>query len=369
MKKVCFFISSINLFGGTGRVCTEIANALARLDYTVTILSFHGDKPYFELHSSIKVVKLYSKKYNFKLFLPFVILKLRQKVKKIDPDILINVDSALFAYSFVSTKRLNIKNIVWEHFNFNVSLGASVRIWARRLAVKHADVIVTLTSLDKNIWEKNLDCKVPITSIPNPLPFYNEIYDPNKNKVVLSVGRLTQEKGFDRLLDVWYIVKQNATAADWQLHIVGSGELKSALENKIDALQLNSSVQLIPATSTIQDHYQDAAIYCMTSRFEGFGMVLIEAEAFGLPIVSYNCEIGPVEIIKHNHNGYLIKDGDEKSLANALLYLMDNEDERLQMGERAFNDSANYRVDVVIKRWLALFHYICTDHRAEHNKL
>lgn len=361
-------ISSINLFGGTGRVCTDIANKFAQLNYEVTILSFYGDQPYFKLDPAVKVVAAFDKKYNFKLFLPFVVLKLRRKIQQVNPDILINVDSALFVYSLVSTYQLGIKNIVWEHFNFHVSLGASVRVWARRLAVKYADAIVTLTKQDKSNWEDNLNCRVPIVTIPNPSPFHNLTYNRNKAKIVLSAGRLTYQKGFDRLLDVWHMVKQHAAAEDWKLHVVGSGELQIELENKINTLQLTPSVQLIPATTNIQEHYRNAGIYCMASRFEGFGMVLIEAQAFGIPVVSYDCEAGPAEIISNDQNGFLVKDGDATALKTALLNLMENEGERLRMGEQSFNNSFNYTIDVVIENWIALFNHIFNKSMAELNE-
>src|ERR1700712_309556 len=114
MKKVCFFISSISEAGGTGRACTEIANKLSGLNYDVTILSMYGDVPFFELDPAIKPINVFRKKYSFKWFLPLVILKLRSKITRIDPDFLINVDSALFIYSWISGWGLRFKNVVWE---------------------------------------------------------------------------------------------------------------------------------------------------------------------------------------------------------------------------------------------------------------
>ncbi|MDB5110381.1 MAG: putative glycosyltransferase, partial [Mucilaginibacter sp.] len=162
MKKICFFISSISQAGGTGRVCTNIANKLSELGYEVTILSMYGKTPFFELSPDITVVAAFNKKYNFKLFLPYTIFRLRRKITTINPDILINVDSALFLYSLVSGLGVRFKNIVWEHFNFNVTLNSKVRIVSRRLAALFSDAIVTLTHTDKNNWEKNLNCKAPI---------------------------------------------------------------------------------------------------------------------------------------------------------------------------------------------------------------
>ncbi|MGI4751219.1 MAG: glycosyltransferase family 4 protein [Janthinobacterium lividum] len=354
MKKICFFISSITLTGGTERVCSVIANKLSQLGYQVIILSMYGEKPFFELEENVKVISVFRQKHTFKLFLPIVILKLRKSIKTINPDVLINADSALYIYSLVAGFRFTFKNIVWEHFNFHVSLNTIVRGFSRKLAAKYSDAIITLTHKDNNNWKRNLSCKAPVYTINNPLPFNNSTYNDNLRKpVVLSVGRLTFQKGFDRLIDVWNLLKSNGYQ-DWELHIVGSGELKENLVHQIDTLNLAGSVKLISATDKIEEHYKQASIYCMTSRFEGFGMVLIEAQSFGLPVVSYDCEAGPSEII-NSENGILVEDGDKQALVNALTYLMVHEEVRLKIGVKAFENSSNYNIDVIIKKWLNLF--------------
>lgn len=354
MKKICFFISSITLTGGTERVCSLIANKLSQLGYQVTILSMYGETSFFKLEENVKVVSVFQKKYAFKLFLPVVIFKLRKSIKTINPDILINADSALYIYSLVCSYGFDFKNIVWEHFTFHVSLNTIVRGFSRKLAAKYSDAIITLTHKDNDNWKSNLSCKAPIYTINNPLPFNNSAYEDNLRKsTILSVGRLSFEKGFDRLIDVWNTIKSHGYQ-DWELHIVGSGELKQNLEHQIHTLNLGNSVKLLSATNKIEAHYQHASIYCMTSRFEGFGMVLIEAQSFGLPVVSYNCEAGPSEIIS-SENGILVQDGDKQALENALIFLIDHKEIRLKMGEKAFENSSNYNIDEIIKKWIKLF--------------
>ncbi len=355
MRNICFFISSINKTGGTERVCISIANKLSQLGYQVTILSMYGKSPFFDVDPKISVIEVYQKKYLFKLFLPLVILNLRKKIRRIKPDVLINVDTAMFIYSFVSALGLKFKNIVWEHFNFNSTLNSKVRVTARRLAARYSNAIITLTQKDNSNWISRLNCKVPVITIRNPSPFSN-LSDNNllRKPVVLSVGRLTHQKGFDRLLDVWEIV-QNNNFLNWELHIVGSGELKEQIGQKIELLKLTDSVKLFPATDSIETHYQTAAIYCMASRFEGFPMVLLEAQFFGLPLVSYDCETGPSEIIKNNENGILVKNGDQEAMAKALILLINDPEKRLATGRKAYQNSLQYHVDVIIKSWINLF--------------
>jgi glycosyltransferase involved in cell wall biosynthesis len=355
MKKICFFISSISLPGGTERVCTEIATQLSKLGYQVTILSMFGSKPFFELNSAVNLVSVFEEKRNLKPILPYVVLRLRTKITRISPEVLINVDSALFLYSHTALIGLGIKKVVWEHFNFNASLNASVRVFARRLAAKYSDAIITLTNKDKTTWTTRLTCKVPVFTINNPSPF-----TPSKNKcdngaqTVISVGRLTSQKGFDRLLDAWQIVKTRLASNDWDLKIIGSGESKQDLEQRINRLNISSSVKLLPQTNDIQQYYKQASIYCMASRFEGFPMVLLEAQAFGLPLVSYDCETGPSEII-NSENGLLVRNGDKYALANALVRLMTSEKERQTMSAKSLKNSENYSIDVIIRNWTQLF--------------
>lgn len=368
MKNICFFISSINKTGGTERVCISIANKLSQLGYRVTILSMYGKEPFFKVDSKVSLIQVYQNKYPFKLFLPLVILTLRSKISKIKPDVLINVDTAMFIYSFVSALGLKLKNVVWEHFNFNSALNSKVRVIARRLAARYSNAIITLTQKDNNNWRHQLDCKAPLITIHNPSPFSNlSGYSQIKNLIVLSVGRLTYQKGFDRLLDVWEIV-QNNNYLSWKLHIVGSGELKEQLKQKIEDLKLNNSVKLFPATDQIETHYQTASIYCMTSRFEGFPMVLLEAQSFGLPLVSFDCETGPSEIIKNNENGILVKNGDQEAMAKSLMLLIDTPEKRLATEKKAYENSLQYNIDIIIKSWINLFDTL-QDHKKITSKL
>jgi glycosyltransferase involved in cell wall biosynthesis len=257
----------------------------------------------------------------------------------------------LFIYSAIAGACLKIKNLVWEHFNYNAGRYSVARILSRKLAGKYSDAIITLTDADNNYWRTNQLCKAPVITIHNPSPVVSGDIRSGENRepIVLSVGRLNHQKGFDQLLDAWQIVSTNRH--NWQLHIVGSGEMKEELEQKINVLGLTGSVQLIPATSYINKHYNQAGIYCLSSRYEGFPMVLLEAQAFGLPIVSFNCETGPAEIIKHDETGLLVQNSNTQALADALISLINNEAKRIEMGANALKHALNYSTESIIKQW------------------
>jgi glycosyltransferase involved in cell wall biosynthesis len=357
MKHICFFIYSISGTGGTERACCEIANSLYNHGYNVTILSMYGDKPFFDVHPGIALQHIYRGRRRSKLHIPGTVYKIRMTVKRINPSILISVDAAIFSYAFAASLFQNVAHIVWEHFNFNVSLGAGVRVLSRRLAAKYSKAIVTLTHTDLLNWKTHLNCSGMLRSISNPSPFPRiEPDDTARKPVVLSIGRLTYQKGFDRLLEAWSAIS-GRIAGGWELHIVGGGELKKSLQDLILAFDLSASVKMITETRDIEQHYKEAGIYCMTSRFEGFPMVLIEAQCFGLPIVSYDCQTGPSELISPD-NGILVADGDIDTLGSSILNLMNNKELRSAMGRNAYNNSAKYQTDTVITEWISLFNAI-----------
>ena len=322
MKNIVFFSGSMNNSGGTERVASLIANELKELGYNVSFLSlYNGGNPFFPLLDSISVHSLYPQKVNFKKIFPQVCFKLRRFVIKNDTDVLINIESMLAIYSIPALLKINIKNICWEHFNFNVDLGNKLRPLARRLAARYCNQVVTLTERDKKLWLDNLTVKTRIDAIPNPSPFV-PIMPLNKtnNKVVLAAGRLTSQKGFDLLIDSWQhvILKRQ----DWTLRIVGSGEDKAWLHNKAKALGLTDSIEWVENVTNMAEQYSQADMYVMSSRYEGLPMVLIEALSFGLPIVSFDCETGPSEIV-NSQCGWLVRNGDTAALGECLLTAFD----------------------------------------------
>lgn len=172
-------------------------------------------------------------------------------------------------------------------------------------------------------------------------------------KRVIAAGRYGSEKGFDRLIAAWELIAQQQP--DWTLHIYGEGPLRTQFEQQIERLRLNTSVFLEGETKTIEKEYAQSSIFALSSHYEGFGMVLAEAEAAGLPLVSFDVPNGPRSIIHHGENGFLVKDGDIKAYAEALLKLMDDVNLRREMGRRAYKDSRQYLPEVVMKQWTDLF--------------
>ena len=354
MKKICFLIGNIDHSGGTERVTSLIANDLSKKGYKIHILSLFGDdNPFFKLDENIRMYSFYSKRVSFKKNFFQTIWKIRNFSTEHQLDTLIVVDSISCVFTVPALFGLKIKHICWEHFNFNVDLGVSFRRLGRRLAAKYCDYIVTLTNRDKELWMHGLsNIKAEIVPISNPTPYENTEHLPNlESKIILAIGRLTHQKGFDFLIDAW--AKVCKINSDWTLRIIGDGEDEKKLKQQAKDLGIYNRIEFIPAKKNINKYYKTASFYCMTSRFEGLPMVLLEAQAFGLPIVAFDCDTGPSEIITNNINGYLCDQNNCEDLSFALDNMMNMSEEKFQnMCLNAKLNSNSFKLDEIIKKWI-----------------
>lgn len=353
MKKICFLIGNFNNAGGTERVTSIIANELCKKDYDVSILSLvDGSNAFFTLEGNIKTYSLYRKKISFKNNFLGVVWKIRQFVKNNKIDTLIVVDSISCLFTVPALSGFKINHICWEHFNFNNNNGVKFRDIARNWAAKYCDYVVTLTEKDKRLWElglKNINSEIFAIANPSPYGAIENIASLDY-KVILAIGRLTHVKGFDLLIEAWSQVCQSNK--DWTLRIVGSGEEEEKLKQQAEKLGIDNKIEFISATKNVEQYYKTSSFYCLSSRHEGFPMVLLEAQAFGLPIVSFDCDTGPSEIINHNFNGYLCKVNEPESLALGLIKMINsNKDGFEEMSYRSKLNSENYTIDKIVEKW------------------
>lgn len=356
MKKICFLIGNLNSSGGTERVTTLIANALAEKKYQVSILSLtNGKQPFFELVPSIKTYSLYPEKISFKKNFFGAIWRIRKFVTEHQIDTLVVVDSLSCIFTVPALFGLEVKHICWEHFNFKVNLGVKYRDIGRRWAAKYCDYVVTLTKRDKELWEQGLkNIKAKVIPIANPSPFEVQENIPSLDyKTILCVGRLTHQKGFDLLITAWTKVAEQRP--DWKIIIVGSGEDELMLQQMAKDLHVEDSIVFAGQQKNMDTFYRQASFFCLSSRFEGFGMVLLEAQSYGLPIVAFDCEIGPAEIIDHNISGLLVEPENINGLTNSLLELINLSNIQYEkMSSNAVENSVRYSVNPIVKQWLSI---------------
>lgn len=356
-KKICFFVGNISNSGGTERVLSLIANSLYESGFDIKILSLFSENniPFFDLHESIKCKSLFNKPIRGSLYLPLIIIKLFSFLKKEKIDSLINVESMLCLFSipalFFNKK---IKNICWEHFNYNVSLGKTSRRLARKLACHYCNDIVTLTEKDKQFWIKNNKIHGNIIAINNPVSeIYSDVpFENKKEKVFLALGRYTFQKGFDLLLESWAL---SSKKDGWKLKIVGDGEDKEKLLNLSDKLNISDSIEFLETTKDVRSLYLSSAYYIMSSRFEGLPMVLLEAITYGLPIISFDCDTGPSEIVKNGINGYLCPPLDIKCLSNLIdkgISDFENEGIYNTLCNNSLLMSKSFSITNIINKWV-----------------
>lgn len=217
--------------------------------------------------------------------------------------------------------------------------------------VREFDKFVVLTREDKGYWGKMDNIEV----IPNAAMLPGNEPSDVSCKRIIAVGRLDYQKGFDRLVQAWALVQKTDRYGDWRLDIFGQGEWKDMLQQMIEKAGLQNTACVNRPTTKIGDEYAHSSMLVMSSHYEGFPMVMIEAMACGLPVVSFDYKCGPKDIIQDGVNGLLVKDGDIEGLANAMMRLMDNEEERKVMGRNARRVTETYSEEKVMKKWVDLF--------------
>ena len=217
-----------------------------------------------------------------------------------------------------------------------------------RQVERQADLIVTLSDAETREWVKAKRVEV----IPNftVMPVWRQ--STCQNKRVMAAGRLEWQKGFDRLIASWAIVHDKHP--DWHLHIFGSGTMQHQLTKQIAFHGLEEVITIHPYTSAIDREYSDSSIFALSSRFEGFGLVLLEAMQSGLPCVTFDCPFGPSEVVVDNHTGFVVDNGDVATFADKLCCLIEDESLRKRFSEASVERTKHYDVEIVMNRWKTL---------------
>ena len=354
MKKVFFVTEDLSFKAGVTRVLTLIANELSK-KYDVSIISLFNEKeePAFHINNKVKVYKILHghKRREFKFLYPFLKFYLKRFLKKFEIDYFIVTEVRTFSlFKFLKGQT---KLIAWEHLNsfMNTKDLGKFYLIGRENATKYADKIIVLTDKDKNNYNKVYKTKEnQVVRIYNPIELNNQNhkYDLN-SKCIISVGRLTGQKGFDYLVEVAkYVFEKHK---DWQWHIYGDGSEKDNLEKLINKYNLQENVILKGHCSNISELYKEYAMFVMTSRYEGFPMVNIEAHSAKLPIVSFDCPCGPSEMIIDGENGYIIDCFNIEKMADKINYLIEHAEIRQMMSDNTSKDKEKLKIENIIQEW------------------
>jgi glycosyltransferase involved in cell wall biosynthesis len=214
------------------------------------------------------------------------------------------------------------------------------------------DALVVLTDADRERFEAHLGGVVPVRAIPNTARAQAGVTADLSARRVLAAGRLTPQKGFDLLVEAW---SELASAhSDWTLRICGKGSLRKDLRRQIARSGLGDSIEL-PGARDVEEEMRNASIFVLSSRYEGFPLVLLEAMSAGMAVVAFDCPTGPGEIIRNGENGILVPDGDVVGLSEGIRTMIEHEELRRRCAEAAIKTARGYTIEVIGPRWKTLF--------------
>jgi glycosyltransferase involved in cell wall biosynthesis len=377
--KIAYVFSTLAKNGGTERMITEKANYFAdKFGYEVTIINIfqpEEETNRYLLSEKVKQINLgipYYFQYNYKypkiLGVKWQINKqikraIKQYVQKVDPDILIAI--SFFKANLICTVNCRAKKVIecheakpFTHSNFSRKQIIISKIYKKiwrffyfRTIEQNADAIFTLTEEDKKLWKKAKYIEV----IPNFSSMTITKYSDCSSKRVIAVGRLEWEKGFDRLIEAWSIVFSRHN--DWHLDIFGEGSMYDTLIN-LSHLFKAKNITIHPVTSNISQEYANSSICVVSSYFEGFSLVLLEAMRHGVPCIAYDCPFGPRNIISDAYNGFLVENGDTRLFAERICRLIEDEKLRNYFSKTSIEKANSYNKEVIMNKWKSIFEQI-----------
>lgn len=379
--KIAYVFSTLAKTGGTERMITEKANYFAeQFGYDVTIINLFQrveDTNHFILSEKVKQINLgipyfsqYKHKYPKRLWIKWQLNRqvkksIKQYVKNVDPDILIGI--SFFNANLVSKVKCRAKIVVESHeakLFTHSDYGKERPLFSRffhtiwrfnyfKAIERNADVIVTLTKGDKMLWKRAKRVEV----IPNFSTMSVIKYCDCTSKRVIAAGRLEWEKGFGRLIEAWSIV--SSRHPDWHLDIFGEGSMDKTLI-VLTNLYKAKNLTFHNVTSNISQEYANSSICVVSSYFEGFSLILLEAMRHGVPCVAFDCPFGPKSIINDGYTGFLVENGEIKLFAERVCRLIEDEDLRKHFSQAAIKRSLQFDTDSIMLQWKKLFEQMIT---------
>lgn len=346
-KKVLFLVNSLKFRSGIERVACNLANELVKTNnFDVTVINRNTDKNSvaYELNDSVKVEALQGNLFSF-------YIKLKKIIEKNNYDyIVVHNMGKLTLFTALLLPRIKGKVVSLEHVAF-ISRPFLIRKLSALIYPKAVNYVVTLTKNDLQSYSfvKRKVC-IPNASYLNAKAKAKAKV--SENKKIVAVGRYNFQKNYKDLLKIWSNLYKEFP--DWVLEIYGEGEQKEGLLQLKKTYDLDN-IYLKDVTSDIISVYKSSSIYVMTSIFEGLPMVLIEAQQFALPIISYDCPYGPSEVINHELNGFLVKLGDVDDFSNKLRVLMKSEEKINEFSLNSLKASKRFDPITINKMWMDLF--------------
>ena len=340
---ILFLEGDMSRSGGTERMTVWLAGRLCQ-NHAVHILSLHMEKlaVFYPIPEAVSHSCLHSEKMSGK------ICEIRRYIRTYNISTVINVDTGMGYIGILAARRTSAQVITWEHSNFHNNWNSRWFPYIRRFAARHSDAMVVLTERDKHNYEAGIRRCVPVTVLTNPAHCHAVSYDA-ESKVILSAGLLSRIKRFDLLVPIGKIVF--AKHPDWKCLLCGDGPERAALERAVQEAGLSENIVFCCAVREMEPMYRSAAMYVLTSEMEGLPMVLLEAKSYGLPIVSFDIETGPSDIVRDGVNGYLVPSGDTEAMADRICRLIEDCTLRQAFAEKSSLDMEKFDEEMIVKQW------------------
>lgn len=374
--KLVYIFSSFAAKGGTERIFCDKMNWLAEVaGYEIVFVTYEqGNHPFaYPLSNKIRHVDLNTrffttgtmpllKRIRFKFTMPRLFKhRLRKLLDEILPDVVVSTTYALFLFREILS--MPYRHVVESHVYYQLLLQNTFThiAWLDRKITLHllgmlkrCEKVVVLTHKDAACWKGYDNIEVIHNVLTNYPEKITDVAD--RPKRIIAVGRLHAQKGFDLLIQSWQLIA--ARHPDWQLVVYGHGGDLQKLQQQLEKAGLTSSMTFAGTTDNIYKEYQDSAFYVMSSRYEGWGLVLVEAMSCGLPCVSFDCPYGPSDIIRDGEDGFLVENGNIQQLAEKMELLINNKELRERLGVRARLNAARFTSDNIMPQWTKLFETI-----------
>lgn len=375
MKTYIFLYTlDITLDGGVERVVCNLAQSLTKRGFHVAIISLFKkntcikytipdcvDTKYILPNYSYDIWRQRSSLFKYGIIARyFLAYKTTNKVYDYILSKSRGQNAIMLCNSYLQTplyKHEHIKVIGVDHSRFPFGNLRGLRFWIHTWMVRQFDVVTTLNIEELSKWEL---LKRPVYVMPNYMPQSQSSQAKCiKENVVLSIGRMdTEQKGFDRLIEAYDLIAREHP--DWKLKIFGSGRHQEKYKKLVTSKGLESYVEIHDFTQSPELEYQKASIYAMSSREEGFPMVLLEAGINYCPLVAYDVDFGPRTIIEDGKTGFVIQDENKIQFSKKLDMLMKDHKLKEQMSEQVHESiSKRYSEDVIIRKWIDLFEQLC----------
>lgn len=359
-KNILFFISNASSSGGTERILSSLIAELSTRseDYSILVVSLNGkSNSGTHYNYDCDVVYLEGESFFSK------ILDYRRLVKATAPHYVIDVDSILSLYSHLvrfTLPFLGTKIVTWEHFHVFENLGARRRDWGRFLASKLSHAIIVLTDEDKGQWEDKYPSlhdndKLKRIYNLNSLSLRGVSKPSTENPIFLSAGRLVRQKGFDLLIEAWAKMYSDYNLrCQPKLKIAGKGKDRQKLEQMVFERGLNESVEILGEVEDISKLYASTYCYVVSSRFEGFGLTILEAMSFGVPVIAFQCPCGPKDLLADRY-GVLVEKSNVDELAKEMSLITNDVETRNRLAELSHKRFSHFESNKIVEEWLSVF--------------